>query len=73
VTSDEKEPQKYKGMKKAFKSATTETIDGEPIDVPNYAFLIFDVSVFLFITKLRKNVMDSESCLLPVTCTLKKK
>jgi hypothetical protein len=73
VTSDEKEPQKYKGMKQAFKSATTETIDGEPIEVPKYAFLIFDVSVSVLITKLRKNVMGSESCLLPVTCTLKKK
>jgi hypothetical protein len=45
VTSDEKEPQKYKGMKSHFKSATTETKAGETVVVPKYAFLIFDVSV----------------------------
>ena len=45
MTSDEKEPQKYKGMKSHFKSATTETKAGETVEVPKYAFLIFDVSV----------------------------
>lgn len=46
VASDEKEPQKYKGIKKLYESASTEIVGGELIEVPKYAFLIFDVSVF---------------------------
>ena len=43
--SDEKEPQKYKGVKQSNMSSKIETNAGESIEVPTYAFLIFDVSV----------------------------
>ena len=55
IASNEKEPQKYKGIKQGFKSATTElNSQGQTVDVPNYAFLIFDVSKLKMVTKLQK-------------------
>jgi hypothetical protein len=34
-------------MKQGFKSATIEHNQGQTVEVPNYAFLIFDVSITL--------------------------